>query len=259
MPLFTCPEDRGAIDKALESLGLFDDKFNNAWAWLKKFSTDSAAWTGDLAAAVKGNVQTIADWYANNAHNVLQLDNILRRYGKWVDWADGEIKTLNTKYEELPDDAAKKAKYPDYKDYYDWVLGKLDKAARAARTSLDEFAWFYAPGGDGTAQTAKLFPPLQLPALPDLPLPKSVIPGAKDMPRVSPRLVRGNVDAGNKSDVRLLQAALRDRGWNIEVDGNFGPQTEAVIRQFQRNKGLSVTGKVGWTTWNALWTKKIVH
>jgi peptidoglycan hydrolase-like protein with peptidoglycan-binding domain len=47
--------------------------------------------------------------------------------------------------------------------------------------------------------------------------------------------------------VRLLQAAL-----GIAVDGIFGPQTEAAVKQFQASRGLVVDGVVGPATSGAL-------
>jgi peptidoglycan hydrolase-like protein with peptidoglycan-binding domain len=39
---------------------------------------------------------------------------------------------------------------------------------------------------------------------------------------------------------------------DLEVDGIFGPRTEAAVRDFQRNENLSVDGIVGRQTWTAL-------
>jgi len=62
------------------------------------------------------------------------------------------------------------------------------------------------------------------------------------------------VSVGSTGEVvRTVQQRLRDRGWTIDVDGQFGPQTEGVVRQFQREKGLTVDGIVGPITWRALW------
>ena len=57
--------------------------------------------------------------------------------------------------------------------------------------------------------------------------------------------------------VRALQQRLKDRGWKITVDGEFGPQTDRIVRAFQKDKGLTVDGEVGPQTWNALWTTPI--
>jgi peptidoglycan hydrolase-like protein with peptidoglycan-binding domain len=52
--------------------------------------------------------------------------------------------------------------------------------------------------------------------------------------------------------VRTLQWLLRARGHNVAVDGIFGPHTDAAVRAFQKQKGLSVDGIVGPHTWGAL-------
>ena len=55
-------------------------------------------------------------------------------------------------------------------------------------------------------------------------------------------------------DVRRLQrilvelALLGAKG----IDGTFGAQTEAAVKQFQQTNGLTVDGTVGNATWNAL-------
>ena len=57
--------------------------------------------------------------------------------------------------------------------------------------------------------------------------------------------------------VRALQARLKARGWKITVDGEFGPQTDRIVRAFQKDKGLTVDGEVGPKTWSALWTTPV--
>ncbi|MBB2915122.1 hypothetical protein FHS43_006442 [Streptosporangium becharense] len=54
-------------------------------------------------------------------------------------------------------------------------------------------------------------------------------------------------------DVRTWQRRMRERGWNIDVDGLYGPGSREVCRTFQREKGLPVTGAVDRATWNAAW------
>lgn len=53
-------------------------------------------------------------------------------------------------------------------------------------------------------------------------------------------------------DVWELQNKLRQAGYNISVDGIFGPETERAVRDFQTKYGLSVDGVVGQQTWGAL-------
>lgn len=49
------------------------------------------------------------------------------------------------------------------------------------------------------------------------------------------------------SDVKTVQSALK-----VSVDGEFGPETEAAIRSFQKAHGLHVDGVVGPETWGAM-------
>jgi peptidoglycan hydrolase-like protein with peptidoglycan-binding domain len=53
-------------------------------------------------------------------------------------------------------------------------------------------------------------------------------------------------------NVRKVQQRLKDLGFNLLVDGNYGPGTFREVSAFQRSKGLQVDGKVGPTTWGAL-------
>lgn len=48
--------------------------------------------------------------------------------------------------------------------------------------------------------------------------------------------------------VKAVQYELR----NLDVDGDFGPKTEAAVRTFQSKHGLDVDGVVGPRTWAAL-------
>lgn len=49
-----------------------------------------------------------------------------------------------------------------------------------------------------------------------------------------------------------LQNLLNQNGAKLDVDGNFGPKTEAAVKSYQQGKGLTVDGMVGNETMGAL-------
>ena len=53
-------------------------------------------------------------------------------------------------------------------------------------------------------------------------------------------------------DVRRLQQALTAAGFAVTADGVFGPNTEGVVKRFQKSCGLVADGVVGPRTWGAL-------
>jgi hypothetical protein len=51
---------------------------------------------------------------------------------------------------------------------------------------------------------------------------------------------------GDESEeVEGLQQSLRDAGYDVQVDGDFGPGTDRAVRTFQKRHGLVVDGRVG--------------
>jgi hypothetical protein len=54
-------------------------------------------------------------------------------------------------------------------------------------------------------------------------------------------------------EVRAVQKLLKDKfGYNINVDGIFGPDTANAVKDFQSDNGLAVDGIVGPNTWKEL-------
>ena len=76
---------------------------------------------------------------------------------------------------------------------------------------------------------------------------------AGTMPRADgaggpPVLHRGMVS----DEIEALQRLLAAAGFPVPIDGEFGPATEALLKVFQRAKGLVPDGIVGLRTWAAL-------
>ncbi|MDJ0706790.1 MAG: peptidoglycan-binding protein [Leptolyngbyaceae cyanobacterium MO_188.B28] len=63
-------------------------------------------------------------------------------------------------------------------------------------------------------------------------------------------LQRGDIS----SDVRKIQMQLKEKGYALDINGDFDSNTEATIKQFQQDKGLSVDGIFGPATFKALFT-----
>jgi N-acetylmuramoyl-L-alanine amidase len=58
---------------------------------------------------------------------------------------------------------------------------------------------------------------------------------------------------GSKGDgVKLLQESLTKKGFPVKIDGDFGLQTENVVKLFQNKNGLISDGIVGNKTWEKL-------
>nr|SBO90569.1 Phage protein [Nonomuraea gerenzanensis] len=71
-----------------------------------------------------------------------------------------------------------------------------------------------------------------------------------DAPSYPGKLLR----LGSKS--RFLtkwQRQMKARGWSIQVDGIFGPETLGVVKRLQEKAGLAVDGVIGPKTWAAAW------
>ncbi|GAB2962097.1 N-acetylmuramoyl-L-alanine amidase [Nonomuraea fastidiosa] len=54
-------------------------------------------------------------------------------------------------------------------------------------------------------------------------------------------------------DVLTWQSQMRRRGWELDVDGAYGPQSRDVCRRFQRQQGVTADGIVGPITWRLTW------
>ena len=52
--------------------------------------------------------------------------------------------------------------------------------------------------------------------------------------------------------VGQLQELLREKGYDVTIDNDFGPATELAVMHFQGSAGLVKDGIVGRNTWAAL-------
>ncbi|MBU2533219.1 MAG: peptidoglycan-binding protein [Alphaproteobacteria bacterium] len=52
--------------------------------------------------------------------------------------------------------------------------------------------------------------------------------------------------------VKTLQYLLREAGYDVQIDGDFGRSTEQALIKFQRDNKISVDGRAGPRTVEAL-------
>ncbi|WP_182886114.1 N-acetylmuramoyl-L-alanine amidase [Microbispora sp. H10885] len=57
-------------------------------------------------------------------------------------------------------------------------------------------------------------------------------------------------------DVRAWQSRMKTLGYDITVDGAYGPDSQEACRRFQKDKHLDVDGIVGKQTWDAAFAAK---
>lgn len=127
--------------------------------------------------------------------------------------------------------------------------------------------WNAAPAAAASKGTAKPVSGAACLKAPAFPLPNGYYYGPPSGPRqsVSGRTRNSRVPGDvilvkgrwRSKGLAVWQARMQARGWNIGkdgADGRYGRDTERVVRQFQKNKGLKVTGHVDKATWDAAWS-----
>ena len=67
-------------------------------------------------------------------------------------------------------------------------------------------------------------------------------PGCYDGPPPGTRELAVRTPLQRGLDVRLLQLALSDQGWDVRADGIFGNGTARFVKAFQRRNELPETG-----------------
>lgn len=107
-----------------------------------------------------------------------------------------------------------------------------------AKAIVKKLRAFLAAKGHPAPPPAK--PPVQKPGHPKIrPFPGTVRQGM------------GSPERPNAA-VKVWQQVLRERGYNVKVDGVFGPATNHLVMDWQIKHGLRVDGKAGPATWHSL-------
>lgn len=127
------------------------------------------------------------------------------------------------------------------------ITGSFNEATRSALRNLQKVAGF-RPTGRVDARTAKF---LGIDVI--MPTPKAA--AAVVQAAVKPTTSASVVKLGDRGDVirQVQQAMLRDGiGLRGGADGVFGEGTRAAVGEFQKRRGLPITGDVDQATMNAI-------
>lgn len=131
--------------------------------------------------------------------------------------------------------------------FHEWNLEAHSCPGPARASQLEKEIWpeiAHVLNGQPKPPPAPHFPPF--------PLPAGYYFGPKDGPLES---VSGYY--GHGDDLAKWQRQMKARGWQIETDGRYGPNTAKIASQFQKDKHLTIDGKIGKRTWDAAWTAKV--
>ena len=81
------------------------------------------------------------------------------------------------------------------------------------------------------------------------PYPEQTRPGEQEG---IPGMHGGGTQELSKKDMQAVQQVLKEKGYDVSVDGTANNSTRAALRKFQENEGLVVTGMIDEKTANRL-------
>jgi len=139
-------------------------------------------------------------------------------------------------------------------DALEWVIVKVREAGAGMEVRPHRSFYGTECPGDAMAQAIKQYDGKRVGGkIPTRPPHKPLKPSTPPAFPLASGQYFGKGGIVHRSGLSLYQQQMKDRGWDIAVDGNWGPQTEKVTRQFQKEKGLTVDGRVGPKTWAEAW------
>jgi len=122
----------------------------------------------------------------------------------------------------------------------------VDVPPTVAGANVDISVNFGSPGSPGTYRSTSTDTPVPT----NTPEPTTTLVAIAPPPMLSLWHTYRPGDYG--PPVYAIQYLLRAKGYTLSVDGNYGPQTEGVVKSFQGDEGLTIDGIVGPNTWGKL-------
>lgn len=207
--------------------------------------------------------ESMAAWHARGGNSdSIGIECDPRQQDETYETVAALIREIRGRYGDIP-----LVRHRDVKGSSTTCPGTYD-LARLDRLARGQSAKPVAVASKGTSKpVAKPVNGAACVKAPPFPLPAGYYYGPPSGPRqsVSGRTrnsrVPGDVILVNgrwrSKGLAVYQARMQARGWGIGADGadgRYGNDTERVVRQFQKNKGLKVTGHVDKATWDAAWS-----
>ena len=231
------------IDDTANTVGEYCGRSNKAWT---AANANPYAVQAELCTPSGGYLWTDAQWRSHG--------NMLANTAQWI---KEEAAAFGIPIVKLSAAQAQggSAGVCQHRDLGSWGGGHIDCG--------DGFPMDYvlslATGG-APAPAPSPTPPAPKPppsgAAPPFPYPSDHYLG---QPSPDPKCHSGYYGGVDNTNVAAWQRQMVARGWGAigAVDGMYGPSSESVCRQFQSEKGLSVDGLCGPSTWSAAWTSPV--
>jgi hypothetical protein len=255
--------------RTIESLGSFfassssgvsshtgaDDKVNTVGEFVKR---GNKAWTqgnaNPVACAIElcGFASWTRDEWMNNHSNMLN---------NTAQWVKEEAAALGIPIVKLTASQAQGSGRGvcQHIDLGGWGGGHVDCDYGSGNFPIDHVLSM-ASGGAPIAPGATPPQPTPTPPKPGGPAPPFPYPADHYLgqPDPDPHCHSGFYGGVDNTNVATWQRQMAARGWAIgAIDGQYGPQSEDVCRQFQAEKGLAADGLCGPQTWATSWTAPV--
>ena len=214
--------------------------------------SDGGNVSGNQSGNINNEFNQAASWLGD-ARRVIGYGNVGDLNNLWPQKPSG-IRLVVANYSSNPSYAGKFAhQYTDKGACAPFGTCDMNSADGMAITDLNNMFGF--TGGPAPA------PPPPTPAPPTTAAPAFPYPSDHYLgtPSPDPKCHSGYYGDPDTSNVRTWQAQMLARGWTSlgAADGNYGPNSQSVCKQFQQEKGLGVDGLVGPKTWSASWTAPV--
>lgn len=220
---------------------------SNRMAVMIDMESDGGKVSGDQSAAVNGEYNQAASWLGD-ARRVIGYGNVGDLNSLWPSKPSG-MRLVIANYSSNPDYSGKFAhQYTDRGPCAPFGTCDMNSADGMDVGDLEDMFGFTS----GAPLPPEPSPPTtKAPAWPY---------GPSDYlgpPSSDPHCHSGHYGGIDAQNVKTWQQQMANRGWSIDIDGDYGSGSKSVCTQFQQEKGLAVDGLCGPSTWSASWSAPV--